>query len=428
MLHNLHGGIVCFHRRAIAAGYVATIAMVAGCGGGGGGYSGGSASSNSSSSSSALSSPSSGFGVSVAFAQLPAFTHPLFALQAPSDNSRWFVLEQAGRVRVFDNAANVSSAGTYLDLTSKVTSGGETGLLGMAFHPNFPADPRVFVSYTTTISGQLTSRIASFVTHDQGLTLDASSEQILLTVTQPEDNHNGGNIVFGPDGLLYIGFGDGGGEGDQHGAFGNGQNLNTLLGKLLRIDVGGPAATGYTIPADNPYYGNASCGPNGGGQPCPEIYAYGFRNPWRFSFDAQTGELWLADVGQAAWEEIDVVSKGGNYGWRCYEGSHQYDLTGCSANNYRNPIWEYDHSGGDDSITGGYVYRGSLTPAMQGKYIYGDFVSGRIWALSPPSGSQAAQNTLLADSNYGIASFAKGNDGELYLLDWSGGTLIKLAF
>ncbi len=317
-----------------------------------------------------------------AFPNLPAFSSPVLMLQAPGDATHWFVVEQGGTVRVFDNQAGVASSGQFVDITSRVRSGGEQGLLGMAFHPGYPADPRVYLSYTNATNG-LVSRISEFRTRDGGLTLDPTSELILLTVAQPATNHNGGNIAFGPDGLLYVGFGDGGSGGDPWGAIGNGQNLTTLLGKLLRIDVNG--STGnvpYRIPPANPYAGNALCNAGTGTQSCPEIYAYGLRNPWRWSFDRGSGELWVADVGQNAIEEVDRVVPGGNYGWRCFEGTQAYNSTcGPNAGSSLPPIAQYTHAYGQ-SITGGYVYRGAAIPALAGRYVFGDFVSGRIWHIA----------------------------------------------
>jgi uncharacterized repeat protein (TIGR03806 family) len=348
-----------------------------------------------------------------------SFNSPVALKQAPGDASRWFVVEQGGVVRTFANQSSVASSSVFIDLTSRLESGGEEGLLGLAFHPNFPTNPRVYLSYTARAGG-IVSRISEFQTQDGGATLNLSTERVLLTVNQPESNHNGGNISFGPDGFLYIGFGDGGGGGDQHGSIGNGQNLLTLLGKMLRIDVS-PAA-GYAIPPSNPYANNAQCGTNGSGTAnCPEIYANGFRNPWRWSFDRQTKELWLADVGQDKWEEVDRVTLGGNFGWRCREGAHAFNGTCGPAQSLIDPIAEYSHSLGN-SITGGYVYRGSAIPALQGRYVFADFGSGRIWNIArdttPTAQMTAAQSY---QSGLTISSFGEGNDGELYVVDYNGG-------
>lgn len=269
------------------------------------------------------------------FAALPPFQQPVAMMQPPGDGSRWLVLEQAGRVLAFGNTPLVASTSLFLDITTRVTSGGETGLLGLAFHPEFPADPRVyaFYSHNDPVLG-LVSRLSEFSSADGGLSLDANSERIVLTIRKPEGNHNGGGIAFGPDGFLYAGIGDGGGANDQHGAIGNAQSETTLLGKVLRIDVSsGVGASLYRIPGDNPFFGNPFCGTGGGGSnPCLEIFALGFRNPWRWSFDRLTRELWVADVGQDALEEVNRVVLGGNYGWRCLEGTRETGLAcGTSA-------------------------------------------------------------------------------------------------
>jgi uncharacterized repeat protein (TIGR03806 family) len=354
------------------------------------------------------------------------FTSPVGLLQEPAAPSRWFVLEQAGVVRTFANSDAAATSTVFADLTDRVRSGGETGLLGLAFHPRFPTDPRIFVSYTT--GSPLVSRISVFRSNDGGATLDRSSEQVLISLNQPETNHNGGHIAFGPDGLLYIGFGDGGGGGDQHGSIGNGQELATLLGKMLRIDVdtAPPAGTSYAIPATNPFPDGARCNANGttaSGGRCAEIYAYGFRNPWRFSFDRQGGALWAADVGQGAWEEIDRVTVGGNYGWRCREGAHAFNSTCGGATGLIDPVAEYSHAEGS-SITGGFVYRGSANPQLVGRYVFGDFGSGRLWSIDATA---APTQTISGGSTTGVnfSAFGEGADGELYAVNY-GGTLHRV--
>lgn len=327
-----------------------------------------------------------------------AFSEPLALLQAPGDNTRWFVVERGGRVLVFPNSSAVTraQATTFIDIQGRVDAApGEAGLLGMAFHPDFPVDPRVFLSYTRT-GAPLVSVIARFVTNDGGLTLDPASEQEILTLDQPFTNHNGGQVGFGPDGFLYIGFGDGGSGGDPDD---HGQNTNTLFGTLLRIDVDSGAP--YAIPPGNPFVG-------GGGR--GEIYAWGFRNPWRWSFDRGNGELWLGDVGQGAWEEIDKVVLGGDYGWRCREGAHDFNTAGCGGLALIDPVAEYDHSAGRCSVTGGYVYRGSAIAALFGSYVFGDFCSGEIWSVDNSGGSMR----LIASSGTLISSFGEAHDGELY--------------
>jgi uncharacterized repeat protein (TIGR03806 family) len=346
------------------------------------------------------------------------FNSAVALLQAPGDNSHWYVVEQGGAVKRF-TMPNPAASTTVINVP--VTFSGEAGLLGMTFHPNFPTDKRVFLSYTTTVAGQLISRISSFITNDNGATL--SGENVLLTLNQPEPNHNGGNIAFGPDGYLYIGFGDGGGGGDAHGDPGNGQRLTTMLGKMLRIDVS--PATGYNIPPTNPFATNAKCGPDtrASGE-CPEIYAWGFRNPWRWSFDRSTSELWVGDVGQGQWEEVDQVARGGNYGWRCREGAHDFasgSTTGCSGAALIDPVAEYDHDHDRGiAITGGFVYRGTQNTPLRGRFIFGDYGSGDLWAWVPENATQPRRPTLLLQgTGLLITSFGQGNDGEIYAVNTS---------
>jgi uncharacterized repeat protein (TIGR03806 family) len=365
------------------------------------------------------------------------FSSPLSLQQPRNDSSRWFVIQQDGLIRVFPNTAS-PSATDWANLGARVASpadgrGGETGLLGMAFHPNFPTDPRVFISYTALVSGALVSRISAFNTTGGGATFDAGSEDILITANQPQDNHNGGHIAFGPDGNLYIGFGDGGGANDDnHGPIGNGQNRMTLLGKLLRIDVDGvTAGQKYDIPAGNMNPGNPRCGPtSSNASACPEIYAMGFRNPWRWNFDdgpGGSGELWLADVGQSAREEVDLVVAGGNYGWRCREGDGDFRPAACGTEqNLINPVAQYGRTAGQ-SITGGYVYRGSAIPGLQGRYVFGDFATGNVWHIArdtQPTLTLTAASAFA--SGRSISSFGQGNDGELYIVDYGNGNLYRL--
>ena len=341
---------------------------------------------------------------------------PTALTQAPGDDSRWFALEQRGVVTVFDNTA-AATGSPFLDISDRVQFAGEAGLLGIAFHPDFAINGEVFISYTT--DGPLRSRISRFYSNDGNLTLDASSEEILLTVIQPQGNHNGGDIHFGLGGYLYAGFGDGGGGGDPGG---NGQNTMSLLGAMLRIDV--DVAAGYGIPATNPFSGNAQCLQGSGAASCPEIFAWGFRNPWRFSFDSQTGALWVGDVGQSAYEEVDRVQIGENYGWNTREGAHCYPPgSSCDTVGLTDPITEYGRDVGQ-SITGGYVYRGTAIADLVGYYVFGDFASGRIWAVAAdsPIGTEPIE---LGESGLAIAAFAEGTDGELYIVSY-GGTIHQL--
>jgi glucose/arabinose dehydrogenase len=317
---------------------------------------------------------------------------PVAMLQAPGDTSRWFVVEQQGVVRVFPNMANVTNAdvGVFADIRTRVVDGGERGLLGMAFHPDFGnGNFEVFLSYTR-MSGMLESVINRFHSNTNGMTLDTSMDDIILTIPQIFENHNGGHIAFGPDGFLYCGWGDGGGSGDPND---RAQDTSNLLGTMTRIDVDGGMP--YAIPMDNPFYTDPPilCSQGFGGGDCPEIFAHGFRNPWRWSFDRQTGELWVGDVGQNQWEEINRVMADGNYGWRCREGMHNHNMMGMGC------------GGGSE---------------LRGFYVYGDFGSGRIWAI-PATSQQGAVGQELLVTAFDISSFAEDNDGELYVIDYSGG-------
>lgn len=342
------------------------------------------------------------------------FTQPVVVVQAPGDDSRVFVVERGGVVRVFANDNAVATASNFINIASRVNSatGLETGLLGMAFHPQFATNREVFLSYTGYGGATgLRSVISRFKSNDNGATLDPNSEEILLTVEQPYNNHNGGGIAFGLDGYLYIGLGDGGASGDPQNYS---QNLNSLLGKFLRIDVNGTKP--YAIPATNPLHA-------GGGE--PEIYAWGLRNPWRWSFDRATGELWAGDVGQGALEEVDRIVLGGNYGWRIKEADQCYDPRPCNGAGLIEPIVQYPRTEGA-SITGGYVYRGTAIPALVGRFIYADFVTGRIWAVGNDPITGAARPQLLAGTSLGISTFGELTDGELLVADFNGGQLYKL--
>jgi glucose/arabinose dehydrogenase len=342
---------------------------------------------------------------------------PVLLLEAPSVTSAsrvWFVLEQAGRVLRLQQTGETVKRTLFVDLRSRVDSGpNEAGLLGMALDPRFAENGRVYLSYTRDGSlyaregSPLVSVLSRFYSRDGGQTLDVKSEQVLLEVKQPYSNHNGGNLQFGPDGYLYFGLGDGGSAGDPKG---NGQNTQTLLGAMLRLDVSGKGA--YRIPVDNPFISKGAS-PKGG---APEIYAYGLRNPWRWSFDRHSGELWLADVGQNAWEEVNIITAGGNYGWNLREGAHCYSGD-CRRPGLIEPVAEYSHDEGC-SITGGYVYRGKQIPSLAGVYLFGDYCSGKIWGLFKDK-SQYTQRLLL-ESSLNIASFAEDRKGEVYVVDLGG--------
>jgi glucose/arabinose dehydrogenase len=310
------------------------------------------------------------------------------------------VLTKPGVIYRADLDNSAAAPSVFMDIRDRIIPKPEEeeGLLGLAFAPDFAASGRFYVYYSAgnprrTVLSRFNGTSASG---------NPASEQVLLQIAQPFSNHKGGQLAFGPDGNLYIGVGDGGSGGDP---MGNGQNTNTLLGKILRIDVSGPS---YTIPADNPFAG-------GGGR--PEIYSWGLRNPWRFSFDTQTGQLWAADVGQDRWEEVDNVRRGLNYGWNIMEGNHCFDPpSGCSMAGLALPRAEYSHADGC-SITGGFVYRGSEMPETRGWYVYGDFCSGNIWAVN--TGDSASRPVRMATSGLPITSFMQGKDGELYLVTFA---------
>jgi glucose/arabinose dehydrogenase len=298
----------------------------------------------------------------------------------------------------------------------------ESGLLGMAFHPNFPATPFVYVNYTVTGSGVgnlLTSRISRFQTLDGGLTLSPDSEQFVLEIPQPFVNHNGGNLAFGPDGFLYAAFGDGGSAGDPQD---NAQNDHNLLGTIIRIDI--DSATPYAIPPTNFNEGNAVCTQGFGAAPCPEIFAWGLRNPWKFSFDRVGGELWAGDVGQDSWEEIDLVISGANYGWRQREGAHCFDPASGCADIFSDPVAEYPRSVGQ-SVTGGYVYRGSAITDLVGWYVFGDFQTGRLLGFLATS-QPVVTPIEFDDTPLFISTFAEDIAGELYLMDYVTGTIFQI--
>lgn len=345
---------------------------------------------------------------------------PVGMVQAPGDNTRWFAFELSGRIWAFDNDPAVSSQTQFLDIVGLVNGAGEGGLLGVAFHPDYGnGNFDVYVSYTRT-GAPLESVVSRFSSNDGGQTLDPGTETIIMTIAQDQTNHNGGMIAFGPDGFLYGGWGDGGGAGDP---LERAQQTNNLLGTFTRIDVDGAAP--YAIPPTNPFAGNTECGVGGFGvSPCPEIFAYGMRNPWRWSFDTATGLLWAGDVGQDTIEEIDVIELSMNYGWDEREGAHCFEPpSGCDTNNV-DPITEYDHGVGQ-SITGGYVYRGTAVPDLVGDYIFGDFLSGRVMTVPATSGI-GTQFVDLFDTDFNIASLAQDANGEVYVIDLSTGSVYQI--
>ena len=331
-------------------------------------------------------------------------------LTYPDDGSgRLFVVLQPGRIVVFDNDPGVESAETFLDIRERVNdSGNEEGLLGLAFDPAFAENGHFYVNYTASgPRGTVVSRFS--VSAGDPDRADADSELVFLEVAQPYRNHNGGHVAFGPDGMLYVGLGDGGSSGDPRG---NGQDTSTLLGSILRIDVSALDETGgYAPPPDNPFAG-------GDGTARGEIWAYGLRNPWRFSFDRHTGDLWAADVGQNRNEEVDLIRPGRNYGWNFMEGSKCFRPTNCDTRGLELPVAEYGRDGGC-SVTGGYVYRGSRQPALYGAYLYADFCSGKIWALRH-DGAAVTEQMLIADTGLSISSFGEDASGEVYVLTFEG--------
>jgi glucose/arabinose dehydrogenase len=349
---------------------------------------------------------------------------PLIITGAGDGTNRIFVATQPGTIHVWKNDPNVSQMTTFLDIRDRIhyaaPDENEEGFLGMAFHPKFKDNGEFFVYYTNDYKTEQDRKsiISRFrVSKDGPNKADPASEEVILEIPQPYWNHNGGTIIFGPDGYMYVGLGDGGAGGDPHK---NGQNLGTLLGKMLRIDVDHQDdGLAYAIPKDNPFVGTA--GARG------EIWAYGIRNIWRMAFDRATGDLWAGDVGQNIWEEIDIIVKGGNYGWNLREGMHSFvdpktDARGSDPRpDLIEPIWEYHHDIGK-SITGGNVYRGKDVPELEGAYLYADFVSGRIWALLYDKGAKrVAANRLILSGSTPVLTFGEDDAGEVYYTTQEGG-------
>jgi glucose/arabinose dehydrogenase len=333
------------------------------------------------------------------------------ALAVRAGDPTLYVAEQSGRVRAIRDGRLVRRA--VLDLERQVGAGGERGLLGLAFSPD---GSHLYVDYTDRDGN---SRIDEFAM--EGRRADPASQRAVLEVDQPQPNHNGGQLAFGPDGYLYIGFGDGGAGGDQgpgHASGGNGQSLETLLGKVLRIDPQGAPGRPYAVPADNPFVGDTDA--------LPEIWAYGLRNPWRFSFDAESGDLWIGDVGQSAWEEIDFAAavdgrdagRGANFGWNIREGAHEY--RGRPSSDLVDPIYEMSHDDGACSITGGFVYRGRAIPELEGMFVFTDYCRGELLALTRRGASNARVRNLGIEIPT-VSSFGEGPDRELYVLSQSTG-------
>ncbi len=381
------------------------LGAVAGCAGGGG--SGGSTASP-------QTTPPQALPVLTLTAVISGLASPTVITHAGDGSGRLFLVEQGGTIRIV-NSGGALLPTPFLDISGRLVSGGERGLLGLAFPPGFSSKKYFYVDYTRAADGAtVVSRFSVSANTDVA---DATSEQVLLVVSQPFANHKGGQLAFGPDGMLYVGLGDGGSGGDP---MGNGQNTATLLGKLLRLDVEA-GVTPYQIPPDNPFAASATA--------MREIWALGLRNPWRFSFDRQTGNLYIADVGQDAWEEIDFqaagAAGGANYGWNILEGPACYSpATGCvPPPAYAAPVASYGHGVGC-AVIGGYVYRGPGNLNMQGLYFYGDFCSGRLWALRKVG--NAWQSDLLQQTGLAISSFGEDEAGRLYVADYKTGTIYRI--
>jgi glucose/arabinose dehydrogenase len=345
-----------------------------------------------------------------AFPQLE-FTRPVDLQHSGDGSDRIFVVEQRGVISVFDNDAETGEKTTFLDIESKVEDdGNEEGLLGLAFHPDYADNGYFYVNYTASNPDRTVISRFQVSSADQNVA-DQASETVILEFDQPYSNHNGGQVSFGPDGFLYIAVGDGGSGGDPQE---HGQNLKTLLGTILRIDVDQQEdGRNYAIPSDNPFVNNS----DGARE---EIYAYGLRNPWRFSFDAENGQLWTGDVGQNAYEEIDIIEKGGNYGWNIMEASHCFEPEeNCDQTGLVMPVWEYDRSQGDISITGGFVYRGPTMEALKGRYVYADYVTGRIWILANADSGNPV-NEELVRASFPVSSFGVDQQNELYVCGFDG--------
>jgi len=325
---------------------------------------------------------------------------PTAVVVPPAGPDGIYVVEQAGRVWRLPPGGGAPTL--VVDLTGRVTAGGERGLLGLVFAPGYPQDPRAIVNYTFEAGEQLRTRISAFSVSPDGATFHPASEVELLAFDQPYSNHNSGALAVGPDGMLYIGVGDGGNGGDPEG---HGQDLRDWLGSILRVDVRPGAATPYVVPPDNPFVGRAGA--------APEIWAYGVRNPWGMHFDGAT--LWFADVGQDRWEEVNRGVAGGNYGWNVMEANHCYRAATCDAAGFVAPVAEYSHELGA-SVTGGVVYRGPSIPALDGRYLYADFAAGRFWAVPTTGGA----STFLVDTDINPSTFGVDRAGRVYVGDYQG--------
>lgn len=336
------------------------------------------------------------------------YTQPT-GIVSTNDDDRLYIVEQAGTIR--HTTPGQSGSEVFMDITDKVVANGEMGLLGLAFHPDYAENGYIFVNYIDKNENTVIARY-----HAADGKVDPASEKVILQVEQPYSNHNGGDLAFGPDGYLYASLGDGGSASDPKN---NAQDLNTLLGKVLRLDINTDQP--YTIPTNNPFVSRDDAR--------PEIWAYGLRNPWRISFDSQTGDLYIADVGQGEREEVNfqpASSRGGeNYGWRCFEGTNEYNMEGCiDPKDFIKPIVEYGHDEGRCSITGGYAYRGTSQPTMEGKYFYGDFCGGQLYYAQRQG--ETWQQTLALETDLAISAFGVDSSEELYVADYDGGIIYKI--
>ena len=342
------------------------------------------------------------------------FKEPVALEHAGDGSGRLYVVERRGTISAFENRDDVSSADPFLDIQDRVSTGGELGLLGLAFHPNYAENGSFYVYYTTATDAGQRSRVSRFARSSEDPTRAApESETILLEVPQPADTHNAGDLAFGPDGMLYGAIGDGGQDPEDA------QDLTNLLGTLFRIDV--DATSGgrpYGIPADNPFAGNDEGYRE-------EIYAYGLRNPWRFSIDGETGTLWAADVGDDAYEEVNQIAKGGNYGWPIMEGPDCNEADGCDQSGLTLPVHTYRTGSVGRSITGGHVYRGSSAPGLRGAYVYGDFVLGSVWKLEEDGEGAYADQKLSLSAFPSVVAFGEDAHRELYVLDYSSGGIYR---
>src|SRR6185295_2823002 len=365
-------------------------------------------------------------GFEVAFEKLK-FERCVVIAHPKDGTDRIFVVEQPGRVKWFENKPDAAELTTALDISDKVlSSGNEEGLLGLAFHPKFKTNHEVYLQYSFPKLGPQRKRdantrniVARFKMDPEHRKILPESEQVILEVAQPYENHNGGVLQFGPDGYLYIGLGDGGKANDPHE---NGQNMKTWLGKFLRVDVDHQdEGKGYAVPKDNPFVGKEGV--------LPEIWSAGWRNPWGYHFDRKTGDLWSGDVGQDKWEEVNIVKKGANYGWNVREAKHEFKSTG-NAGPFEDPLIEHQHAAknstdGMNSLTGGCMYRGKRLPKLEGVYLYGDFVTGNMWGLKWDGQKVVESKQLFEFKMKQIATFGEDRDGDVYWSTFTDGKLYR---